>query len=253
MPRPWPCEHRPLAWCADRFDATLGYPGEGPESAGCLPPVDATNEGAVPEEMTRTFVADPHAAHDASAGGRSSHGRLREAHPVVTAGPGAPTDELKGASWDLSAWPFTDTRPAAMRRHRSDSVAGRDPRPSYIIEIRNLPAEVGAQDVKTQLMRFGNLLSVELDDELSVAEYLTLADADAAQQELHGSLLGGRTLDVRLAPALADGRRERAPIPSEDLPAAPSMLPCPLLRQDPGKPDKESGPSERWASGLPYK
>ena len=238
--------HTSSGW-ADHFDATLGYPGEGPETPGRPPPAEATDEEADLEEETQALVADPGAVPDSSADGNSGHERMRDMRPDVTARPGAPIDGPpesflrylagrleRGGAPGSSASPFRSVR--------------LDRRPSYMIEIRNLPAEVGAQDVKTLLMRFGNLLSVKLDDELAVAEYLTFADAETAQRGLHASSLSGRALDVRLESTLASSHRERALVSSEDLLAAPSNPSRPLPRLDPGKPAKGLGPSRRLPS-----
>ena len=50
--------HTSSGW-ADHFDATLGYPGEGPETPGRPPPAEATDEEADLEEETQALVADP--------------------------------------------------------------------------------------------------------------------------------------------------------------------------------------------------
>ena len=83
--------HTSSGW-ADHFDATLGSPGEGPETPGRPPPAEATDEEADLEEETQALVADPGAVPDSSADGNSGHERMRDMRPDVTARPGAPID-----------------------------------------------------------------------------------------------------------------------------------------------------------------
>lgn len=99
-----------------------------------------------------------------------------------------------------SAPPAEEDLPVEEELPIDEPAMEKERRPSCIIEIRNLPAEVEASEVEMRLLRFGDLISVQLDDELVIAKYSTVIEADAAQQKLHGARVGGLALDVRLGP-----------------------------------------------------